>query len=158
MTFPDHQLPAQRQKEKDKREWTTTEQKDHLQSKQAEYGIARDQKTLQAWLSVELRTYFEKFPTGPVTVKENIDHPGWSHEEKRRFEETVSDSWLNGNYEKTYRWRANRESRHGLKTTVALQRKCRTEKEGPSNSNKDLKGSVTRSVFRSSITITTRGR
>jgi hypothetical protein len=78
------------QKKKDEREWTSLEQKAHLQSRQDAYATARDQKTLQAWFSVELAAYFENFPTLPVTVGEGVVHgPAWTTQDKRLMEEKV---------------------------------------------------------------------
>jgi len=121
MAIP-NQCPAQWQNKMDRQEWTIPEQKTYLQSKQAGYGIACDQKKLLAWLSVELWTYFELFPPGPVTVKENMDHPGLTDVDKRLFEAMVSDSSLKENV-KTLTIDANSESRLGLRITVALQHK-----------------------------------
>ena len=121
MAIP-NQCPVQWQNKTDRREWTTPEQKTYLQSKQVGYGIACNQKKLSAWLSIKLQTYFELFPPGPVTVKENMDHPGLMDVDKRLFEAMVSDSSLKENV-KTLTVGANSESRLGLRTTVALQRK-----------------------------------
>ncbi|KAN0109700.1 hypothetical protein V8E52_009046 [Russula decolorans] len=43
------------------REWTTPEQKAHLLSKQGEYSMARDHKTVVGWFSVELRTWRDTY-------------------------------------------------------------------------------------------------
>jgi hypothetical protein len=76
---------------KDTREWTSLEQKAHLQSRQGGYAIARDRRALQAWFGVELAEFFAIFPTLPVTVGEGITHgPAWSIQDKRLMEEKVS--------------------------------------------------------------------
>ena len=86
-----------RKKEKDEREWTTLAQKAHLKSKQDEYILAREAKNMRGWFSVELEQYFGLFPTEPITVKESIQHPSWSHKDKRASEEEVSGSRLDEN-------------------------------------------------------------
>jgi hypothetical protein len=97
--MPKNQRPVQKKKSKDEREWTTPTQKAYLVSKQSEYYSARETKTVAWWLSVELRNYFEKFPTEPVTPMEMLRYPDWSIAEKRKFEETVSDLKNNINFE-----------------------------------------------------------
>ena len=141
MAVPNHQHPTQQKKEKDECEWTTLEQKAHLLSKQGEYNMARENKHLWGWLTIELRTYIDLFPTEPVTVKENINYPGWTLEAKRLQQEKVSNLRLNGNYE-THHWHANRELRRGLKTIVILQPKRREGRERSSNTKTNLKNSV----------------
>jgi hypothetical protein len=75
--------PVQRRKEKDEQEWTTPEEKVYLQSKQAEYSMARDKKTLKAWFTVELKAYFNKFPMQPVTEEEKLKKgSSWSFQDK----------------------------------------------------------------------------
>jgi hypothetical protein len=93
------QRPVQQRKEKDEREWTTPDQKAHLLSKQGEYAIARDTKTQAGWLSLELGIYFDLFSTQPITTKESLQHPDWLLNDKRLFEENVSGSKINRNYE-----------------------------------------------------------
>jgi hypothetical protein len=68
-------------------------------SKQVEYSIVRDTKSLSGWFSVELGRYFDIFPTQPVALKETLQHPEWLLDDKRKFEETVSGSKINGDYE-----------------------------------------------------------
>jgi hypothetical protein len=84
---------------KDQREWTTPEQKAHLLFKQVEYSIARDTKSLSRWFSVKLERYFDLFPTQPVGLKETLQHPEWSLDDKRKFEEKVSGLKINRDYE-----------------------------------------------------------
>ena len=67
MATPRPKAPIQ-QKEMDERKWTTPEQKAHLLSKLGEYSIAQSCKALRGWFTVKLQTYFNMFPTGPVTV------------------------------------------------------------------------------------------
>jgi len=94
------QGPVQRRKDKDDREWTTPEEKTYLQSKQAEYSMARDKKVLKAWFTVELKVYFDKFPTQPVTEYEKLNKgSNWSFKDKRAMEDAVSDWRLDGNYD-----------------------------------------------------------
>jgi hypothetical protein len=78
-----------KKKGKDGREWTTTEQKNHLLARRSAYTQAQATKTLRYWLSVELEIYFQTFPTQPVTVEEGIKH-GWTEQKKRLHEENVS--------------------------------------------------------------------
>ena len=87
--FMSNSAPTQRRR--DEREWTTYEQKAHLQSKQEGYVLARDQRNLRAWLGVELEVYFNRFPTQPVTKEEMVLHgQTWSVQEKRLLQEKVS--------------------------------------------------------------------
>lgn len=159
MAVPNHQLPGQQEPQTDSREWTTPDQKIHLQSRHGEYVIARDNSRLKTWFCTELRTYFDLFPTEPVTVIEGMLNPDWTIGDKRLFEEMVSDSRLNGSMN-AYRWRTNSESRRGLKTTVVLQRNLRERSEKCSKStNGHLKSSVHSSTSRRFITgITTVSR
>jgi hypothetical protein len=154
MAVPNRQRPVQQGK--DQREWTTPEQKAHLVSKKGEYSKARDEKNLPAWLSVELQTYFDLFPTEPVTVKENMKNPGWTMEEKKLFEEKVSNSKLNRIRNTTHRSRANRGSEHGLKTIIVLQRRPRTGRGRSSSLRRNLKNSATRNISRKSFMRITR--
>jgi hypothetical protein len=124
MATPSPQPPAQR-KERDEREWTTLEQKAHLLSKQAEYSIAQSRKCLKGWFTLEIQAYFSLFPTEAVTVGDDAKHPGLTFEDKRRFQEMVSDPTLNRTMN-THHSCANRGSRRGLKITIVLQRKHRT--------------------------------
>ena len=93
------QRPVQQIKEKDAQEWTTTAQKAYLLARQVDYCVARDTKSLGKWFCIELQKYFHLFPTEAITVEESLGHPEWSLEDKRLFEEKVSGSRLNGNYE-----------------------------------------------------------
>lgn len=92
------QHPIQQTTKKDGREWTSTAQKSYLLAKQPEYLTAKDNKSTDLWFSIELEKYFNEFPTEPITSKEALHHEGWTLEAKRKFEENVSDSKLNGNY------------------------------------------------------------
>ena len=77
-------------KKKDHREWTTPDQKAHLQSRQGGYGDAQKAKTVSGWFSIELEIYFNKFPTQPITAEERNKHPNWTLHDKRLREEEVS--------------------------------------------------------------------
>ncbi|KAH9984517.1 hypothetical protein BJV77DRAFT_1072004 [Russula vinacea] len=78
---------------RDKREWTTYEQKAHLQSKQGGYVLARDQRNLRTWLGIELEVYFNRFPTQPVTKEEMVLHgQTWSVQEKQLLQEKVPEN------------------------------------------------------------------
>lgn len=84
--------PAPGGKKKDGREWTTQEQKAYLRSKQGGYAHAKVAgKTPSRWLEVELKNWFEKFPTEPISERERAIYPDWSFETKALFEEKVSD-------------------------------------------------------------------
>jgi len=96
---PSAQHPVEQTTKTDRREWTSAAQKLYLQAKQPEYCIARENKSTDVWFSVELEKYFSAFPTEPVTEKEAfLNTQGWSLEDKRKSEEKVSGSRLNGNY------------------------------------------------------------
>jgi hypothetical protein len=93
------QNPPQQKKDRDEREWTSSEQKEHLQGKRIGYITAKTDNNLKAWLSLELELYFSKFPTQPVTVGEGVKHgQEWSIQDKRLFEEMVSLQIRNGNH------------------------------------------------------------
>jgi hypothetical protein len=101
MTKPTGRRSATRRrngKDKDEREWTTPQQKMHLQSRQVEYGMARDKKQLTGWFTVELATYFERFPTQEPTDEEIFKHgTQWTIREKRSLEEQVNGQMNNTN-------------------------------------------------------------
>lgn len=59
-------------KERDDREWTSPEQKAHLQSRQDNYIEAREKKVLQSWSNLEFALYFHAFLTEPVTEEEKF--------------------------------------------------------------------------------------
>src|SRR6266849_7235235 len=114
------QCPMQRRKERDECEWTTSAQKSHLLSKQADYIVAWDMKSLKGWFCIEMRIYFNMFPTEPITVRESLYHPDWTPAKKDVFEEKVSWLMLKKTLELTI---GERESGHGLKTIPVLQYK-----------------------------------
>src|SRR6266852_8193878 len=118
--------PLQRRKERNEREWTTPVQKSHLLSKQADYIIAQDTKSLKGLFCIEMRIYFDMFPTEPITVRESLHHPDWTPAKKRVFEEKVSWLMLKKTLELTI---GERESGHGLKTIPVLQHKWVAEEK-----------------------------
>jgi len=110
----------QQRKERDEHEWTTPAQKSHLLSKQADYIVARDTKSLKGWFCIKMRIYFDMFPTEPIMVRESLHHPDWTPAKKCVFEEKVSWLMLKKTLELTI---GERESGHGLKTIPVLQHK-----------------------------------
>jgi hypothetical protein len=70
----------------------------HLQSRQVEYGMAHNKKQLVGWFTIELATYFERFPTQEPTDEEIFKHGmQWTIQEKWSLEEQVNGQMNNTN-------------------------------------------------------------